>query len=304
MFELLILIVSLASSFTLAKDAVTSTPPLLFIGLRMILAGFLFLTFVKIKYPNAFTIQKKHYPWFLAISFFHIYLAFCAEFFGIQYLSSAKVCLLFNLSPLITALFSYFFFKERITYKKLIGLLIGFFAFIPLLLESSSLEISLTSFGFISIAEGAVLLAVVAGCIGWILMKKIIHEFNYSYILINGIAMLIGGIGALCTSLMIEQWPPIIPLFSSWNFLRPLILLIIVGNIICYNLYAHFLQRYSATIIAFFSSLTPLFAALLGWFFLHEEITTTFFITLILVIFGLYIFYQEELQQVSVISKK
>lgn len=215
-----------------------------------------------------------------------------------QYLTSAKVCLLFNLSPFITALFAYFFFKEVLTLKKTIGLAIGFFAFLPLLEEaapaSENLGISLAG---VSGAEFIILISVISACIGWTIMKKLTHHYAYSYIFVNGIAMFFGGILALITSGLTEQWPPLVTLFSSWDFWRPLLLLILVGNIICYNLYAHLLRKYSPTILSFFGFVIPLFSAILGWLVFNEQVSKNFFITLILVAVGLYLYYQEELRQ-------
>ena len=120
MFQLLLLNFFLASTFILAKDAVLHTPPLLFIGIRMILAGTLFISFLHFYKKEPCTIAKGDHIWFAAMAFFHIFISFWAEFYGIQYLTSSKVSLLFNLSPFITALFAYLFFKEVLTLKKII----------------------------------------------------------------------------------------------------------------------------------------------------------------------------------------
>ncbi len=301
MLQLIFLNFLFASTFTLAKDAVLHTPPLLFLGIRMILAGSLFLSFLRFYKKEPCTIAHEHRIWFIAIAFFHIYISFCAEFIGMQYLTSGKVSLLFNLSPFITAIFAYLFFKESLSIKKTIGLIIGFCGFLPLLEEAAPLA---ESIGFsllgISGAELMILTAVISSCIGWIIMKKLTSHYKYSYIFVNGVAMLFGGILMLISSQLTEKWPPLLTLFSTWGFWRPMILLILIANIICYNLYAKLLQKYSPTILSFFSSMIPLFGAFLGWLIFNEQISKNFFITFCLVSFGLYLYYQEELRQGSI----
>jgi len=71
--------------------------------------------------------------------------------------------------------------------------------------------------------------------------------------------------------------------------------LVIIANIIGYNLYGYLLTRYSATFLSFAGFMTPLFAALLGWLFLGEQVTWHFFATISMVILGLYLFYERKL---------
>lgn len=112
----------------------------------------------------------------------------------------------------------------------------------------------------------------------------------------NGFSMLLGGIGALIHSFAVENWNPV-PVTGFIPFIECAILLIIISNIICYNLYGHLLKKYSPTFMSFAGFTTPLFTALFGWFFLGEVVTWPFFISFLIVLFGLIIFDQEDLKQ-------
>jgi len=144
-------------------------------------------------------------------------------------------------------------------------------------------------------------------------MKKLTNVRGYSPVFINGIGMLGGGLLALVTSFLWEKTPriygaeslgyldKILPITVSPEvagyimFFWYTLLLIIIGNIIAYNLYGYLLTYYSATFLSFAGFTTPLFAALLGWLLLNEHITWHFFSTIIIVSFGLYLFYKEDL---------
>ncbi|HXW85711.1 MAG TPA: EamA family transporter, partial [Candidatus Bathyarchaeia archaeon] len=71
--------------------------------------------------------------------------------------------------------------------------------------------------------------------------------------------------------------------------------LLIASNIIGYNMYSWLLSYYSVTFLSFAGFITPLFAALFGWFFLGEIIPWQFWVTMGGVFVSLYVFYLDEL---------
>ena len=190
MILIFVLYAFLGATFTIGKEALLYVPPIFFIGLRMVIAGLLLLGYVKFYKKQSFKFKFKlsHLYWILAVAFFQFYLSFTLEFVSLKYLTSAKTCLLYNLSPIITALLSYFVFKEFMTMKKWAGLGIGFLGFFPLLLaQAPSDENILGTIGFISIPELLMFGAVVTSCISWIAMKKLTKEYKYCLFFINGL---------------------------------------------------------------------------------------------------------------------
>ncbi len=312
-YALLIVILYLlfAVTFTLAKAAVTFLPPFLCIGLRMVVAGVLLLG-AHMYSSGRLTINKKSWPLLLQTIIFHIYIAYTAEFWALQYVASAKTALIYNLSPFITALIAALLGYEVLTKRKMIGLGFGFAALVPWLLSSTRVEEIAGSVSFVSVPELVLLGAVASACYGWILVSRLMREYHYTPLMINGIAMLGGGLLALVGSFYLEGKPHIVipTVLGSWelrlvNLIGTphafyllsagyLIALIIVANIICYNLYAYLLKRYSATFLSFAGFLCPLFAAMLGRIFFGEQLSSYFIITMFLAMCGLYYFYQDE----------
>lgn len=297
-----------ASTFTLGKAALSYVAPFLFIGMRMIFGGSLLLAYYRFVARKKIAIHKSDYSRFLRIIIFHIFCAYTLEFWALQYVTSAKACLLYNVSPFITALFSYFLFAERLSLRQMCGLALGFLGFIPILCAQGLPELLSWHFGFVSIYELALIGSVISSAYGWMVMKDLIHK-GYSFIMINGIGMTGGGILALILSLYKEGLPMMkqVPVFSQTLVMRygsfgeSIIMLaayslalIIIANIICYNLYGYLLSRYSPTFLSFAGFMTPLFAALLGWIFLGERVTWHFFATIGLVIVGLYLFHERK----------
>jgi drug/metabolite transporter (DMT)-like permease len=297
MFLILILNALFASTFTIGKQAIMHCPPLFFITIRMIISGILLLGFVKWHDHKSLVIKKKDWHWFIPIVLFHIYLSYTFEYVGMNYLTAAKTCLLFNLSPFISALLSYVYFKEVMTPKKWVGLGIGFFGFLPIMLSKApGVENTLGSIGPFSVPELMLIISVTAACKGWIALRKLTKDLGYSYFFVNGVGMLGGGILTMITSGIFETWPAPATLMQP-TFLWPLILLIIIGNVICFNLQGYLLHIYSATLLSFFAFITPLFAALFDWLWFGQQVSFSFYLTIAFVSAGLYLFYQEELKQ-------
>lgn len=285
-----------ASTFTLGKAALSYMSPFLFIGMRMILGGSLLLAYYRWIKKQRIVIYKADYPLFLCIILFHIFCAYTLEFWALEYVTSAKACLLYNLSPFITAIFSYFLFSERLSYRQICGLIIGFLGFIPILVAQTPLEKIGLHVSFLSIYEIALIASVTSSAYGWMMVKHLMSR-QYSLLLINGISMTGGGILALLLSLTTEGVAGL--KVTSGEQLIMLggycLALVIIANIIGYNLYGYLLTRYSATFLSFAGFMTPLFAALLGWMFLGEQVTWHFFATISMVILGLYLFYEKKL---------
>jgi len=295
----------IASTFTFAKAALIYAKPIFCIAIRMTVAGLILLLYYYFFSRKRQVLKKEDRNFFAQIILFHIYFAYVFEAWGLVYITSSKACLLYNLSPLITALFSYFLFKERLTWTQWIGLTIGFAGFLPILIAQAPLEALVGQAYFISLPELFLIVSTISACYGWIIMKKLTNTGGYSPILINGIGMLGGGLLASITSFLWEEAPriygaeslgyldkilPIIPspeMAGYIMFFWYTLLLIIVGNIISYNLYGYLLSCYSATFLSFAGFTTPLFAALFGWLLLNEHITWYFFSTIIIVSFGI-----------------
>ncbi len=293
-----------STSFTLGKTTLLYSPPLFLTGFRMLLAGIILLAFLLLFRRKDFTIKRHQLFPLILLGMTGVYLANAFEFWGLQYLSAAKACFIYSLSPFLSALFSYFQFKEKVTFKKLLGLVIGFIGFFPVLLSQSGSEDLAPALSFLSWAEIALILATVSAVYGWVLLRKLgKDEDGMSPIMANGSAMVIGGTFAFLHSLMTENWNPI-PVTNFTPFFEGVMLMIVISNLVCYNLYGWLLKRFTATFLSFAGLLTPLFAAFFGWMILNETVSWTFFFSVGVISFGLWLVYAEELKLGYFLKKK
>lgn len=320
MIAVFILYMLFASTFTFGKMALNYCDPIFFIAVRMLVGGTLLLGYCYFFNRVQWRWAKKDSWAYLQLMLFHIYCAFVLEFWALQYVNAAKACLIYNLSPFITALYAYFLFSERLTTQKWISLGIGFAGFLPILLVNMPLEFEFGTFFALSFPELALLGAVLSSAYGWIIMKELLNK-NHSPVQANGIAMLGGGALAAFTSLIFEGTPRLkMPVMQDhppqWiigfageytsllMFLWYTLLLIIIANIICYNLYGALLKRFSATFLSFAGFITPLFAAFYDWIFIGAAVGWPFFTSFFITFLGIYSFYYQELQHDMIEAKK
>ncbi len=290
-----------ASLFTLSKTALGYSEPFFLIGSRMFLAGLILLAHQFVFKHAHIKMSMKHLLPLLLLGLVSIYITNIAEIWGIQYMSSAKACLMYSLSPFVAALLAFLVLKETMSGKKWLGLVIGFFGLMPILFDMSSADQLSKDLVLFSWPELSILTAVVASVYGWILLKKIVHEFKFSPMLANGFSMLIGGVFALAHSYLSgEHWDPVPIIDGQYKpFLECAVWMLLISNIICYNLYGHLLKRFSATFMALAGLITPLFASLFGWYFLDEVISWHFYASMFIFSVGLFVFYQAELSKES-----
>jgi drug/metabolite transporter (DMT)-like permease len=291
-------------AFPIGKKLLEFSPPVFLTGTRMILGAVVLLGFTAIFQRKS--LQKiPAKGWFAlgVLGFFSIFLSNILEFWSLKQLASAKVCFLYSLSPFLTAVLSYFHFKEKMTSRKWIGILIGILGFIPVLMISS--DGSVSSLLSISLAEISMFFAVFFAVYGWIVLRMLVKDNQISPPIANGISMLIGGVLSLGVSLFVDSWNPVpIKAGTFGSFSGLLIFLTIISNVICYNLYGYLLKKYTATVLSFFGLLSPIFASIHGYFILGEPLSPVILLSTGIVLLGLRLVYGEELRLGYIKKKK
>lgn len=294
-----------ATIFVIGKFAIMVAQPIFLTGMRMTGAGIVSYALHRQFYKTKQFDLMTRFDWLLIVllALFNVYITNAGEFWSLQYLSASKTSFIYNISPFFVLIFSALMFSEKITWTKVLGMIIGFCSLVPILIDSSSVVDTTRHFGPISVAELIMLSAAAATALGWVLMRFFVHKQIFSPFFLNGISLFLGGLMCLTHAYIFEPRPFIIS-SSMTEFLICLFSMMIIQNIVAYNLHAHLLKRYSATLVALFSFVMPLFTIILGSVFLSEPITMTFFVCSAGVALGLLVFYLEDLKITYRIGKK
>lgn len=270
--------------------------PIFYTATRFTLAGAFMMAYQYLYTNESFRIKREHLGIFFQISFIGIYITYIIRFWGFLFMNSAKSMFMFNLAPFATALFSYVLLNERMTWKQWLGLAIAFLGFVPILKTSAMGTPTSESAPFLSLPEIAVLASVAGQSYAWILIKKLIRETTYSPTFINGSTMFAGGLFALATAPFFEGWYPVT---NTMDFIQLLLFVIVIGNLICQNLYTYLLKTYTNTFLSFSGFMSPFFAAFYGWVWFRETTTLHFYASSVIVFVGLALFYHDELKTIK-----
>ena len=189
--------------------------------------------------------------------------------------------------------------------RKWLGLSIGFLGFIPVLLSQTGTEEGLNAFSIFSWPALAVMGAALCSVYGWVVLRLVVKDHAISPLMANGASMLIGGLLAFGHSILSEGWNPL-PFQTAHigPILQGTLLMTLISNIICYNLYGMLLKKFTATLLSFLGLLSPIFASLHGLIFLGEPISWTILLSTGVVCLGLWIVYSAELKQGYIVSPR
>lgn len=291
MMPIIILNALLASAFTLGKVVLNYTKPVFFIGISMIIGGIVLFSYQFFTARHKLIVQKKDYWLFFQVSFFTIFISYVLQFWGMDYMSSSKACLLYNFGPFTSYLIAYLFFKEKMSVKKWVGLGLGLIGLFPILMTSTPSEDLLQGIFFISFPEIAVIISAAAYNYGWFVIRELVHERHYSPLTVNSYSMLVGGTFALMSVPAIEGDFVIHDFFPFFLLLTSTI---IIEYMICNNLYARLLDKYSETFLSLTTFSIPVFGGFYGWLFLNEKISWNFLLSCFILFLAIRIFSSAE----------
>lgn len=279
-------------SFTLGKLTLLYASPLFIVGFRMIIGGLGLISFIY--YRHRFTCYPAYVDWhyYVQLIFLGIVVPYCLRSWALQYVTTVKAALLFNLAPFFAALFSYVKMREKLTVVKALGLIVGFSGMIPVLITGSLSEEAIGGLSIFSWPELAMIGAVASLSYSMMIMQQLVKHRGCPPYLANAIGMFLGGLFTLTASSIIEDvWIKRQPI----AFIALLLLQILISNFICANLQAYLLKHYSTTFMSFASFLSPLCAAVYGWLFFQEALTWHYFLSFCIVIFGLALYYYDDI---------
>lgn len=224
----------------------------------------------------------------------------CGFSWAVLYGSPVTLCFIFATAPFITAMIQYWYDKESLSKQKIAGLIVGTLGLVPILWQESATTSHVldSQYGWL-ICNGIAIGSMFVFCYGWVVFKKLLETTKTSILLLNGIAMLIGGLVSLI-GIGLYYGLSVFDLPYSADFAY-LMVLFMFASLITYSLYAYLLQDFSPTFISFAGFLEPAFGMIYGYFLMNYTIHGYHLISFMVLFLGLYLFYLDELKKRSVL---
>jgi len=266
-----------ASAFSIGKLAMADCPPLFVLTARFLIAGV-----VVIGAGAAFGVPLKlsHRD---TLVFAALGVANQAVYLGLGYvamksISSGLAALVISANPILTAVLAAMFLNERVTWRKVIGLLLG--------IGGVAFVVEGRLVGGVDHPVGIALsIAALVSLVGGTILYKKFAPTGGLWVG-NGVQSLSAGLATLPFAFMFESVGDIVP---SWRLLASIAYLALIVSVFAYLLWFHMLNVSGATAASAYHFVMPPLGMLFGWLLLGERIAITDLVGIVPVAIGIYL---------------
>jgi drug/metabolite transporter (DMT)-like permease len=266
-----------SSAFAVSKIALADCPPLLLLTIRFLVAGAITLIGAaafranwRLGWRDALVLGA------IGIANNALYLSFIYS--GMRTVSAGLTALIVSTNPVLTSLLAACFLGERMTLRKIVGLVLGV-AGVAFIVESRLASGTASMLGITFIVTA--LMSLVGGTI---LFKRFAPNANL--VVGNGVQTLASGLALIPFAFTFESIGEILP---TWRLFAALAYLILCGSVVGYLLWFHLLTVFGASTASAYHFVMPPLGMLFGWILLGEHMDARDLIGVLPVAVGIYL---------------
>jgi len=260
-------------SYLSIKVISAEVSPVLSAFYRFGLAAIILFIILKIKFPKEKVLKEDKFKFALG-GFFGVTIYFIFENYAVAYTSASNVAILIASIPVFTLFTQKLFYKEKLSYGKMIGATLSLIGIIIII--ASKERVSFMSKGSIGdlMALGAVF--------SWIIYNMVCSSFkgHYKVITITTYEIMWGSL-FLSPSLFFSvlQVP-------STKVILNIIFLSIACSCVGYVMYVHCIKDLGATVLTTYINLQPIMSLIAAGVILHEVVTVWQVLGCVVIIVG------------------
>lgn len=279
-FWLLVLAAMWGPSFIFIKIAVEDIPPFTMVVGRVGTAALLLLALLHLqggRLPKPGPIWKH----LALVALVHNAIPFTLFNWGEQHIDSALAAILNGTTPLFTIILAHMFVADdRITPRKLAGVLIGFGGLL-MLIGPSLLD------GFHATTWGLLAVATAAACYGIAIVYTRLHLRGLPPLVAPTAQMLLATLYVLPLSLLVDR-PFSMPM-PSWAALGSLLVLGVFGTAVAFIVYYRLIEATNPTYVSTVTYMLPVVGVILGVTVLNEQLAWNAYVGCALILSGVMI---------------
>lgn len=247
-------------SFVWFKIAYLAYKPITVVLFRLIISVVLILIIAwSLKQLQKPTI--KDLKLFLLMAFFEPFLYFLGESYGLMYVSSTVAAVIVATIPLLSPIAAWYFFRERVSLKNILGFVLSF-AGVGLVVLNSSFRFDASPLGV-----GLEFIAVFAAIAYSIVLRKIVYKYNTLTII--AYQNIIGIVLFLPIWLFVDLSDFLATPFHPQAF-RAIVLLAVFASTLAFIFFTQSIRHLGVNRSNTFVNLIPVFVAILSFFVLNE----------------------------------
>ena len=249
---------------------------LFFAGVRFIICGAVICVYTLIKDPASFKNAKKSLFYVLLSGLFAIILHYAFTYSALKFTDSSKTAILKQVGVLFYVCFSSLFFKEdKLTVKKLIGVIMGFLGIIAI--NSSSKGVTF------NIGDALIIAASFCTVFSNVISKKVFKTVNP--VTSTGISQLFGGIVLLFVGKLMGG-----SMSFALNSSAFILLYICFASVISYSIWFTVVKNAELSKLFIIKFSESIFACVFGAIILKENIfNMQYVLSFLLIVGGIYV---------------
>ncbi len=225
-------------------------------------------------------ISRKDFRLFMLMSFFEPFLYFIGESYGLKYISSTVAAVIVATIPLISPLFAWYFFRERLKWMNILGLVFSFVG-VGLVVLNSSFRFDASPLGV-----GLEFMAVLTAISYSVVLKNLAGRYNTFTII--AYQNIIGVVLFLPFWLVFEFGDFISKPFHPQAF-RAIVFLAVFSSTLAFVFFTQSIRSLGVNRSNTFINLIPVFVAILSFFILNEQLGTQQITGIAVVVTGLFL---------------
>lgn len=266
-------------SFVWFKVAFIAYNPLTVVIFRLVIAAVL-ITIIAASLKRLQKPTRKDLRLFILMAFFEPFIYFLGESYGLKYVSSTVAAVIVSTIPLFSPLIVWYFYKEKIRWMNIFGLLFSFVG-VGVVVLNGAFQLDASPLGV-----GLEFMAVFAAIGYTIVLKNLAAKYNTLTII--AYQNIIGILFFLPIWLIVDFNTFIHTPFHAQAF-RAIILLAVFSSTLAFVFFTQSVRQIGITQSNIFINMIPVFVAVLSFIILKEELGLQKVIGIIIVVAGLFL---------------
>ncbi len=266
-------------SFVWFKIAYLAYKPITVVLFRLVISVILILiiswSLKRLQKPTL-----KDLKLFFLMAFFEPFLYFLGESYGLMYVSSTVAAVIVATIPLLSPIAAWYFFRERVSLKNVLGFMLSFIG-VGLVVLNSSFRFDASPLGV-----GLEFIAVFAAIAYSIVLRKVVYRYNTLTII--AYQNLIGILLFLPIWLFLDLHDFLSTSFHPQAF-RAIVLLAVFASTLAFVLFTQSIRHLGVNRSNTFVNLIPVFVAILSFLVLNEGMDAQKITGVLVVITGLFL---------------
>ncbi|WP_342437547.1 DMT family transporter [Paenibacillus sp. FSL L8-0436] len=267
---LIFLVIVWGINWPLSKIALAYAPPLLFAGIRTVIAGVILIVAAL---PKRKALHfSKLWPVYLTSAFLSIVFYYGFQTIGLQYMPSGLFSAIVFLQPVLLGIFAWIWLGERMYGMKMFGLLLGFLGVAALSIGGFTGSIS-------ALGVGLALASALSWALATVYTKR--NAVRVDMLWMTAMQIMIGGVILLAAGSAVENWSDI-----TWNsaFIVNTLFISVFVIALGWMVYFKLINEGEASKVGSFTFLIPLISIGSSVVLLNEQITLNLVVGMLLIV--------------------